>query len=58
MSGEVQPEDDDDDSGEDRQRTMILLRKLSHAGGHRAQGDEDHAEAQDEAERVQHDGAQ
>ncbi len=37
---------------------MILLGKLSDAGGHRAQGDEDHAEAEDEAERVQHDGAQ
>ena len=57
-SGEVQSENDDEDAGEDGQWPVILMGKLSYAGGHRAQRDEDHAETQDEAERVQHDGAQ
>ena len=41
-----------------RQQRFVARQELAHFGGDRTQGDEDDAESQDEANRIQHDFAE
>ncbi len=54
QAGQMQSENDDDDTGNFREQRMILVGELTDRGCHRAQGDEHHAEPQNEGNGVQH----
>ncbi len=49
------PKQDDDHTRHLRQHRLVARQQLTHFGGNRAQGNEHNAEAQNEADRVQHD---
>ena len=58
QTGEVQSENDDNNARNFGQQSVVLVGELADAGRNRAQGNEDHAEPQNEGNGMQHHGSE